>query len=205
MPSWLPFAAVSTFLGLGLLFRAVLQKVRHGTFGVVLFAGDARQKVRDGGILLLFASLLAQAIVVWAVGQDAVPLRIDAIAPRPWTGGALAFCGIAMLVGSQLQLGRSWRIGIDEHARPGLVTAGVYRVCRNPIFLGLWVMLLGNLLLVPTWVSLLQFTLTVVGVSLQVRDEERWLLSAYGDDYRAYAARVGRFVPGIGRLQSGTR
>jgi protein-S-isoprenylcysteine O-methyltransferase Ste14 len=68
--------------------------------------------------------------------------------------GALFFGGLALLVAAQLRLGASWRIGIEEGAAPGLVTDGLYRVCRNPIFLALLVTLAGYALLLPTWLSL---------------------------------------------------
>jgi protein-S-isoprenylcysteine O-methyltransferase Ste14 len=53
----------------------------------------------------------------------------------------------------------------------------------------------------PTWLSLLQLVLAAIGIHLQVRAEEAWLLRTYGDAWRTYAARVGRFVPGLGRLR----
>lgn len=204
MPAWLPLLAVLTFFALGLGLRPWLQKLRHGTLGVVLFAGDAHQKVRDAGLLTLFACLLVQAVMVWHHGVD--PTDFDWSLPHvdtwPRSGGWFAFTGITLLVTAQLQMGASWRIGIDERARPGLVAVGLYRYSRNPIFVGLLTFLFGFLLLVPTWASAIQFVGAAIGVNLQVRAEETWLLGAYGDDYRRYAARVGRFVPGLGRLAS---
>ncbi len=197
MPSWLPLLAVCTFLMLGIGMRSWLQKRRHGTWGIVLFLGDAQQKVRDGGLLLLFATLLVQALVVWHYDID--PADLDPSLPNadswPWTGSLFAFGGIAVLVTAQLQLGASWRIGIDEQARPGLVEVGIYRWSRNPIFSGLLLFLLGYLLLVPTWISLALLVGAGVGIDRQVRAEEQWLLRTYGDDYQTYARRVGRYLP----------
>ena len=115
-------------------------------------------------------------------------------------GGWLLFAGTALLVAAQLRLGASWRIGIEEKASPGLVTGGLYAVCRNPIFLGMFALLAGLLILLPTWASLAVFAVTVVGTCQQVREEEAYLTATYGDAYRAYAGRVGRFLPGLGRL-----
>lgn len=201
MPPWLPLSTVATFFVLGLGLRTLLQRLRHGTFGVVLFAGDARQKARDAGLVILFTGLLAQGLVVWCRADTAtLDLPLPGTRPSPWAGAIAAYGGIAVLVTAQLQLGSSWRIGIDAAARPGLVARGLYRWSRNPIFAGLLVFLFGYLLLLPTWPSLLLAAGATVGVNAQVRAEERWLLSAYGDAYVRYAARVGRFVPWLGRL-----
>jgi protein-S-isoprenylcysteine O-methyltransferase Ste14 len=105
------------------------------------------------------------------------------------------------MVAAQLDLGASWRVGIDEGARPGLVTDGLYRFTRNPIFLAMLLALTGFTLLVPTWLSAGTLVVAFLGIRQQVGEEEAWLARAYGDDYRRYAARVGRFVPGLGRLR----
>jgi hypothetical protein len=60
--------------------------------------------------------------------------------------------------------------------------------------------LLGFALLVPTWPSVVALLGTYVGIRGAIGAEERYLLRAYGGHYAAYAARVGRFVPHVGRL-----
>jgi protein-S-isoprenylcysteine O-methyltransferase Ste14 len=200
---WVPLVFVLAFFALGICLRAWLQRRRHGTWGVVLFAGGVEQKVRDGLLVVLFTAMLVQAI--WVGNADLPPDQLAIALPRarawPLAGLVLMAGGLALLVGSQAQMGRSWRIGIDENARPGLVTSGVYTMVRNPIFVGLWLLLAGFLAAVPTWVSLVQLLGTSFGIHRQVRAEENWLQRTYGADYLAYAARVGRFVPLLGRLR----
>jgi protein-S-isoprenylcysteine O-methyltransferase Ste14 len=104
-------------------------------------------------------------------------------------------------VTAQLHLGASWRIGIDEGASPGLVTSGLYRFCRNPIFLALLVTLSGYTLMLPTRLSLGLLLGAYIGVRQQVAAEEAYLLRTYGESYREYARRVGRFLPGLGRFR----
>jgi protein-S-isoprenylcysteine O-methyltransferase Ste14 len=101
---------------------------------------------------------------------------------------------------AQLHLGASWRDGIEEGARPGLVTGGLYRYSRNPIFLALLVFLAGYTLLLPTLLSALMLAGAYVGVRQQIAAEEAYLARAYGAEYREYARRVGRLVPGLGKL-----
>lgn len=60
--------------------------------------------------------------------------------------------------------------------------------------------------MVPNAIALFGLVLTVVAIQVQVRAvEEAYLLRAHGDTYTVYAARVGRFLPGLGRLTSGPR
>lgn len=117
------------------------------------------------------------------------------------TGTVLLFGGIVFLVLAQLDLGASWRIGIEEGTPPGLVTGGFYRFCRNPIYLAILVTLSGYALLLPTRLSLVLLAGAFIGFRQQAVTEEAYLLQTYGDAYRGYARRVGRFLPGIGRLR----
>jgi protein-S-isoprenylcysteine O-methyltransferase Ste14 len=58
----------------------------------------------------------------------------------------------------------------------------------------------GYALLLPTLLSFVLLAGTIVGMSTQARTEEAYLLKAYGGSFRDYARRVGRFLPGIGKL-----
>jgi protein-S-isoprenylcysteine O-methyltransferase Ste14 len=145
----------------------------------------------------------AAAVAVWPdwlarrtlLAGPAVPAA-DILGP---IGAVLLVAGLALMVTAQLDLDASWRVGIDPAARPGLVTSGLYRYSRNPIFLAFLVILVGYALLIPTVLSLALLVGTYVGVRLQIAAEEAYLKHAYGEAYRDYAGRVGRFVPGIGR------
>ena len=99
----------------------------------------------------------------------------------------------------QLHLGASWRIGIEAGARPGLVTHGLYRVSRNPIYLGLIVFVTGYALTLPTVLSFVLLIALYLGIRQQVAAEEAYLVATYGEAFRDYARRVGRFLPGVGK------
>jgi protein-S-isoprenylcysteine O-methyltransferase Ste14 len=201
---WLPFAGVLTTLAIAFLWRPWLQQRRYGSHGILLFhAGGPAQHVRDAFVVVLFALLLAQSLLA-ALAPESLPLaQADHRAPagvRHASGALLMIAGLALLVAAQLQLGASWRIGIDESARPGLVTSGVYALSRNPIFLALLIIIAGYLLLIPTFLSAALLAGGYIGTRLQIAAEEAYLVRTYGDEYRAYARRVGRLVPGVGRL-----
>ncbi len=116
-------------------------------------------------------------------------------------GTALALLGIAGTLYAQLAMGKSWRIGVDPEERTALVTGGPFALVRNPIYAAVWPTALGLALLVPSWVALAGLAGVGAALELQVRViEEPYLLRTHGAAYADYAARVGRFVPGIGRI-----
>ncbi len=113
----------------------------------------------------------------------------------------LAVVGIAATVYAQVDMGDSWRIGVDDTETTTLVRSGVFGVVRNPIFLAMFVFWLGTTLITPNIVAIVGYLLVIVSIELHVRlVEEPYLMRTHGDDYREYARRVGRFVPGVGTL-----
>jgi protein-S-isoprenylcysteine O-methyltransferase Ste14 len=183
------------------LFRSFVQWKRTGATGFKGFHGRV-------GSLEWFAGMAATAGLVLA---PLAPLA----SVNGWRGGELWFTnaaahvagallagvGILGALAAQLSMGSSWRIGVDESERTTLVTDGLFAWVRNPIFSFIWISLLGFWLLIPSPLALLAFLLTFVGIELQVRAvEEPYLLQAHGESYARYAAAVGRFAPGLGRL-----
>jgi protein-S-isoprenylcysteine O-methyltransferase Ste14 len=167
----------------------------------VVFHREAETAQRAIGLLL---GLLLAGLAVWSVlcavlGPE--PLGIWQLGPG-WQaiGWLLFFAGLVLTLVAQAQMGASWRVGIDDR-RTELVTGGLFGVSRNPIFFGMFLTLGGVLLLTPAPWTLAAFGLAVPLVSLQVRLEERNLVWIHGEEYKAYAAQVGRFVPRIGRLE----
>jgi protein-S-isoprenylcysteine O-methyltransferase Ste14 len=116
-------------------------------------------------------------------------------------GLVLSVGGIAATLGAQLAMGDSWRVGVDPGERTELVTSGPFALVRNPIYGAMLPTTLGLVMLVPNWVAFAGLAALVLALEVQVRVvEEPYLLRAHGDAYARYAARVGRFVPGVGRL-----
>jgi len=196
MPAdWVPLAGIVLFLGVGIGWRSWLQARRYGSSGFLLFqSGRWSQHVRDALGVVLAVGLLGQAVVAALTPYPTPSAGQRAI------GMTMLFGGVVFLVTSQLNLGASWRIGIEEGARPGLVTNGIYAFCRNPIYLAMLTTFAGYALLIPTPISLAMLVGSFIGIRWQVLVEEAYLIRTYGDAYRAYACRVGRFLPGIGLL-----
>ncbi len=115
-------------------------------------------------------------------------------------GTVLAVAGVAGTVYAQLDMGESWRIGVDPSETTTLVREGVFGTVRNPIFTAMLVFAGGITLMTPNPIALLGFVVLLATIEIQVRIvEEPYLLRTHGEAYRDYCAAVGRFVPGIGR------
>ncbi|MCA0331957.1 MAG: isoprenylcysteine carboxylmethyltransferase family protein [Actinobacteria bacterium] len=118
-------------------------------------------------------------------------------------GVVVAVFGISLTCAAQLAMGASWRIGVDPAERTALVTGGPFRLVRNPIFSAAILTFTGLAATVPNAVALVGLGLVVIGIQIQVRRiEEPYLRSVHGRHYQQYAARVGRLLPGIGRLRA---
>ena len=204
--SALPLVAVLVFYGLGFGWRTWVQLRRYGSSGIVLFrSGRPGQHLREALFVVLAVALLAEAALAAVAPRrlpGLVPLAPATAAVLRATGAVMVLGATALMLAAQLDLGASWRVGIDEGARPGLVTGGLYRYSRNPIYVAMLAALLGFALLLPSWISLGLLIGAGLGIRRHVRDEEAYLARTYGEEYRRYAARVGRFVPGVGRLRA---
>jgi protein-S-isoprenylcysteine O-methyltransferase Ste14 len=200
---FIPLLGMVLFLALGFVWRSWLQYKRTGNAGIILFHSMRwPQLVRDALFMILLAAMTGQAVAaaLWPASLERMLLMPSPAGLGLAAASMLLLGGIAWMLLAQLRLGASWRIGIEEGASPGLIIGGCYRFCRNPIFLGMFITLAGMALLSPTWLSLLVLVGSIVCVHFQVLEEESWLTATYGAAYRAYAHRVGRFVPKLGLL-----
>ena len=200
----MPIVALVTaalFFALAFGLRGWLQWRRTGSTGFRGISGAVGSAEWLGGVLFVAAmagvvlapvAVLAGLVPPWAA-LDAPPVRA--------VGLALAAGGIAGTLWAQLDMGDSWRIGVDHRERTALVTGGPFRFVRNPIYTFMTIGLAGLALLTPNTIAAATLVLLVIALELQVRlVEEPYLLRAHGTPYRTYAAHVGRFLPGIGRL-----
>jgi protein-S-isoprenylcysteine O-methyltransferase Ste14 len=119
----------------------------------------------------------------------------------PGVGLALSVAGLAALLWSQSSMGDSLRIGVDPGERTALVTEGPFRWVRNPIYSAMLLYVVGVALMAPNVAGLVALVVLALGLDLHVRRvEEPYLVATHGAAYASYAARVGRFLPGVGRL-----
>lgn len=115
----------------------------------------------------------------------------------------LAGAGFVIAVWGVLALGQALTASPIPRPQAALVTHGVYGLVRNPIYSGLMLGGLGLVVFGASWWHLATWITLVVLLVLKTRWEERMLVAAH-PEFNDYAARVGRFLPGIGRWPTTT-
>jgi protein-S-isoprenylcysteine O-methyltransferase Ste14 len=196
--------ALSLWLLFGLLalgLRVALQVRRTGESGLRGLSGNfgSLEWLAGVGLVVAIAAGVAAPLV------DALePVEALDVTTVHLAGLVLYGAGLAIVVVAQHAMGPSWRAGVDPSERTALVSRGPFQVVRNPIFTGMIAVQLGIALLVPSVVALASAALLLLALEIHTRKvEEPYLLRAHGAGYADYAARVGRFLPGVGRLTRG--
>ncbi|HEY8474237.1 MAG TPA: isoprenylcysteine carboxylmethyltransferase family protein [Natronosporangium sp.] len=202
----IPVLALGLYiLGLLLAFgvRSLVLRRRTGDTGLRLAAGPAGSPAWWAKLSFIAAIGLGFAGPVAALaGMDPVSW-LDHPAVRV-AGTVLAVAGLVATLVAQADMGRSWRVGVDPTERTTLVTSGAFGLVRNPVFTAMCATLLGMTLMVGNLLAVLATVVLIGSVELQVRAiEEPYLLRTHGRSYAGYAARVGRFLPGLGTIKGG--
>lgn len=112
-------------------------------------------------------------------------------------GFVLGFFGLLICRIAQVTIGRSWRVGIDENAKTGLITYGIYKYMRNPVYTGLYLLCMGVWVINPTFLYSYWILAFFIMMEFQVRCEEEYLESQYGSEYLDYCKRTNRYIPMI--------
>jgi len=120
---------------------------------------------------------------------------------RPWPFGAGVLCLVAGLwwfQRSHSDLGTYWSVTLELRENHRLITQGVFRYIRHPMYAALFLYAIGQALVVPNWVvGPSYFVAFGILFAFRIRAEERMMLEAFGDEYAAYVARTKLLVPGI--------
>jgi protein-S-isoprenylcysteine O-methyltransferase Ste14 len=191
----------TVFSALGFGWRSWEQHRRTGSTGFRGISGRPGSIEWSAGVGFVVAMGVAVFAPILQLLGIVEPLGVLHALWIQAAGAAIAVLGIAATVYAQLDMGDSWRIGVDPNETTTLVRSGVFGWVRNPIFTAMITFGLGIALLTPNLVAIAGFVLLIVTIELQVRSvEEPYLLAKHGDAYRDYLARVGRFVPGVGRV-----
>jgi protein-S-isoprenylcysteine O-methyltransferase Ste14 len=200
----LSIALFTAYMVVVVVARGLIQRARTGDNGINGYGGAAGPVEGLAGFgsmaanftIGLFAPLLALLDVV-----EPIPALDDGTVAA--LGAAVFALGAAAMFYVQLAMGESWRIGVEPSERTDLVTTGPFGFARNPIYTAMITAGVGLALLVPSWVALAGLLALILFTQMMVRlVEEPHLGGVHGAAYRDYASRVGRFLPGMGRLRS---
>ncbi|MDB1728198.1 MULTISPECIES: methyltransferase family protein [Enterococcus] len=111
-----------------------------------------------------------------------------------YAGLVLTFLGVLLFFISVKTMGINWRAGVNEQQRTELVTTGIYRFSRNPAFVAFDLLYLGFALIFPNLLMIVMAVLALFLFDLQIRGEENYLITVFGERYRDYQKAVRRYL-----------
>ena len=112
-----------------------------------------------------------------------------------WTGAGAFALSWGLLFWTLRGLGTNLTDTVVTRRAHALVTGGPYRWVRHPFYDSVALLVLAYALMAANWFLLLTGGLAFVLMIVRTRTEEEKLLARFGDSYRAYRDRTGRFLP----------
>lgn len=136
-------------------------------------------------------------LIGWLISADWLPWAlVELPAWARWSGVALAGVVSLLFWWIHLTLGSNYHGAMGLHEDHQLVTNGPYRFVRHPTYVAFPLTMIALFLLSANWLlGLVGFALTLTIGLCRAPSEESQLLERFGDRYRAYEARTGRFFP----------
>ncbi len=184
-----------SFFGFALVGRSLIAWRRTGINPIVWPNDDSI----EGYVARAMHASTAALLIGFALHGAGLSMHLGLLpwagsVPLFWSGVVLFAIALVWVLAAQLQMGASWRVGIDHARATALVDRGLFAWSRNPIFLGMRVALVAALLMVPTALTLVAAVALELLMQFQARLEEAHLLQLHGDAFRAYCARVRRWL-----------
>jgi protein-S-isoprenylcysteine O-methyltransferase Ste14 len=150
-------------------------------------------------LTLSFAGLYVLPLIdVFSRWLDFAEFGLAPIAAQAlgWIGALCAAGALLVIWRAHRDLGESWSPSLEISAGQQLVTRGIYRLVRHPIYAGMWLFMFAQALLLQNWIAGLAGMVIYAAIYLErVPREERMLVEQFGDAYRAYMARTGGIFP----------
>jgi protein-S-isoprenylcysteine O-methyltransferase Ste14 len=181
-------------LSVGFIMAALFYRIRS------VRKGERLDRTKEGWPLLIGIRLTGVLFGVWTGALLANPERFAAVRfPVPeavrWAGVAGFACAIAWLLWMFHSLGRNLTDTVVTRRDATFVDHGPYRFVRNPMYTGVLAMALSLGVALGTWLVPLLGALMFALLALRTKTEEKYLIQKFGDQYREYMTRVGRFLP----------
>lgn len=198
-PMFFHYSFIAIFLAF-MVIRVAYHRIALRTMGKAEFREGKLAK----GVRVVLALPLVAGLVTYMVRPEVLSW---AAFPVPewarWIGLIMALAALPLLWWVHWALGSNFS-GLlhvrDEHT---LVTHGPYRWVRHPMYSVFYLYMTGILLLTSNWLigGLLLLGLTLVLVT-RLQREEAVMIEKFGDNYREYMKRTGRFLPPLGAHQT---
>ena len=189
-----PWVAKLTFVLLTIGWYAI--RFEHARRSRRLLVQHNARDIRENVLLLI--SLSGLGILPLLYVATGFPRFAD-YAFRPaqgWLGVLFAVAALLLFQMTHRALGQNWSVTLQLRQNHKLITTGIYRKIRHPMYTAFWLWAVAQACLLPNWVAgfagLVGFGSLFFG---RVGREEQMMLETFGDDYRHYMSRTYRIIP----------
>jgi protein-S-isoprenylcysteine O-methyltransferase Ste14 len=153
---------------------------------------------------IILENILFPVLIIWSVFVILTALHV----PLPgvlsrhlidndrtlYVGIMLCFAGLIIFLFALISFGKAWRIGIDETNSHELITSGMFKYSRNPIFLFMDLFFTGVMLVYPNLPCIAMAVGAIIGIHLQIKREEKFLEKKFGEQYLEYKKQTRRYL-----------
>ena len=159
----------------------------------------AKRHIGAVEIVLIMVVTAGQVVpLIWLATQNFAFADYPAHPSALIVGAMLYVYGLWLLHRTNGDLGKQWSPSLELKESHRLVTEGIYRQIRHPMYLSLLIFAGGQTLVLPNYVAGPASLVTMlVLVAFRLGAEERMMIEEFGDEYEAYRKRTNRLIPGL--------
>ena len=118
-----------------------------------------------------------------------------------WAGVVLFALAIWLLWRSHHDLGRNWTVTVALHHEHELITGGVYKFMRHPMYSAHLIWAIAQIMILHNWIAGYSFLIAQIPFYfLRIKNEEAMMLEQFGAVYKAYMQKTGRLFPKLRSL-----
>ena len=189
---------VMTLVSLSVFYISYITKMFilkcHGITGNLLGKGDKPKDARKIEKYLITATAVGTFIQFGSAIFSGVLWSFTVSAPIRVIGVALLLCGNLIFILAMLTMGNNWRTGFERGQDTVLVTKGIYKISRNPAFVGFDFLYIGGAIVFSNIVNVVAALTAVILFHIQILGEEKYLLESFGEEYTRYKSMVRRYL-----------
>lgn len=189
-----PWFGKTTFL-IGIVAMMII-RAPHGRRSRKIRIAESRKSRLEVALLaLMWIAMLILPLIF--IATPLLSFADYALYPAAFFLGIICLAvGLWLFYRSHADLGVNWSISLELREDHRLVTFGVYRRIRHPMYAAILLQAVAQALLLPNWLAgpacLIAFS---VMFPLRIRPEEKMMLEKFGEEYGAYTERTKRLIP----------
>ena len=169
----------------------------HGNLSRTVKVARSYRGAREA-VVLAFAWIGFLVPIIW-LASPALSFAEYQLRPGPFIAGVAGLVlGLWLFHRSHADLGANWSVTLEIRQNHQLVTRGIYRRIRHPMYASLLLYGFGQALVVPNWIAGPMYVVSMaILFGFRVGPEEAMMLETFGNQYSEYMTHTKRLIPGV--------